>query len=208
MMSKLWKFTFSISAVLLIVTIGCFTLFVYWYSGAFDLPISSESLRVELDGYLLEKYNKRDIFTRFLHGTVFGNKDKYAWYPPRPVPVYARPIGDFVGYDVFGIVTSWKPDELTLRVRSYNKQNLVVRLNPDLDGSKAIISPLDQYGYISSINAIRIVSSITDTFWQSLFCPSDIVAIQVASKSSLSISSDRSPIIPKHVRLMRRLCKT
>ncbi len=207
-MGKIGKLIFTVLVVFIFAIFFCFALFFYWYTGAVDVPVISESLRVKLDGYFLEKYNKRDPFTRFLHTTVFGNADKYVWEPPRPVPVYSRSSGDFSGYDVFGMVTSWEPEAYTLRVRSYNRQNLVVRLNPELDRSIAVIAPMDQYGYISSVNVMRIVSSTMDTFWPTLFCPSDIVAVSVSSKFNLSTSSNESPIIPKHVRLVRRLCGT
>lgn len=87
-MSKLGKFALGVIVVPLLTVVGCFAFFVPWYTGAFELPINSENFRVQLDGYFLEKYNKRDPLTRFLHTTVFGNADKYVWEPPQPVLVY------------------------------------------------------------------------------------------------------------------------
>lgn len=206
-MSKIRGIVFTILAVCIIVPGIFFVFFFYWYTGVVDVPVVSETVREKLDAYFLEKYNKRNPIVRFLHGRVFGNADKYAWYPPRPVPVYSKRSGAFTGYEVYGMVSSWEPGSYTLRMRSYNRQDFVVRFNPELDNSIAVVAPMDQYGAIPSVSAISIVNSPYDRHWFTLFCPSDIVAVLVGSKLNIVSSSERSPVIPKHIRLVRRLCK-
>ena len=175
------------------------------YRGSYLQIISVEHMRISLDTRFEGWFVNRNLPFLWLNSAVFGNGDKYAFYPPRIVPVLDD-AGITRAYHVYGMVTFWDPDAKILGLNSYIGRPLYVQFNPENDNSMGVIPQLNSQGQVRSVASIQFVDRSDIPNWNTLFCPSDIIKVEVKERKSIEDSSRDYPIIPTTITLTRRIC--
>ena len=175
------------------------------YRGSYIQASSVEHIRISLDKRFEQWFIERNLPFLWLNSAVFGNGDKYSFYPPRIVPVLDD-AGITRAYHVYGMVTFWDPDAKILGVNSYIGRPLYIQFDPTRDGVLGVIPLLDSQGRMLGVSGIQYVDRPDVANWDTLFCPDDIVTVEVKDRSSVESSNRDHPVIPTTVTVTRRLC--
>ena len=175
------------------------------YRGPYIQASSVESMRTSLDKRFEGWFVNRNLPFLWLNSAVFGNGDKYAFYPPRIVPVLDD-AGITRAYHVYGMVTFWDPDAKIMGLNSYIGRPLYIQFDPTRDGVLGVIPLLDSQGRMLGVSGIQFVDRPDVANWNTLFCPDDIVTVEVKDRSSIESSNRDHPVIPTTITVTRRVC--
>lgn len=164
-----------------------------------------EPYRKAIDDRLSQWWKTKQWQYKPINTYVFGNGKMYIFRPPRIMP-NPNGKGGQDGYVLYGLFEQWDPQSKLLKVHAYTGESMWVKFDPETHGTIAVFPKLDKYGVAQGLN-MRFVNSSNDTFWQTMFCQGDVLAIYTPSIPAYATSS-QFPIVPTHIDLSFRLCST
>jgi hypothetical protein len=175
------------------------------YQNQFPQHTTIEHWRNTADQELWNGYMSGNSIVLWINRAVFHNQDKYAWYPPRILPVYYTD-GTIHGYQLYGMVTSWDPENKLLTLNSYIGKTLFVRFDPKPGGSVAYMPKFDAFGQMQ-FGDLPVIRSTDIPDWNTVFCRYDILSIEAKTADAFNRASEKSPLVPAVITLYNRLCK-
>ena len=179
--------------------------FVSWYQGAPDAEGENEKRRVVVDEYSQKQFFARNSLYMSLHGLIFGNRDKYLYFPPRILP--SSTFQGRQAFSVYALIKSWNPDTGIAEVSTYVNKPAQVYVNPDKEKVAAYMPQIDKTGRVIRFGPNDVVTSKDNPKYQSLFCEGDIVEVVTEFASQIQSGSTSNPIHPVEIHLRRRLCE-
>ena len=77
---------------------------------------STVAKQLAFDDYSRRQFLAQNKLFIFVYVQVFGNRDKYKYFPPRILTTHT--IKGQVGYTIHGLVSTWNPETKLLQVSS------------------------------------------------------------------------------------------
>jgi hypothetical protein len=174
------------------------------------LPISNntsiETFRGHIDITLRNAWIRQDVLARGLYSTIFRNRDKLIFFPPRITPQYSvdRKIQGYISY---GMVKTWDAGKKLLTLSSYTGGILYVRFDPDTYEQKAIFMGSGISGDIETTKPVKIITNLSISNIGTLFCENDVFSIETATWRELFFSTPDHPVVPRELMLSFYLCQ-
>lgn len=175
------------------------------YQSQFPQDPTIEHWRNTADQELRSGFISGNSFIIWINRFIFHNQDKYAWYPPRILPVY-NSDGTIYGYRAYGMVASWDPVGKLLTLNSYIGNTLFVRFDPKPGGSIAYMPKFDIFGQMQ-FGELPVIQNTYVPNWNTAFCQYDIVSVEAKTADAFSRTSEKLPLVPTVITLYNRLCK-
>jgi hypothetical protein len=169
-----------------------------------DDDASRENKRVAFDDYSRAQFLSQNKLFIFAYGQVFGNRDKYKYFPPRILPTHT--FNGRQGNSLFALVSSWNADTRILEVSSYLNTAMTIRFDPDTQNQMAFMPKLDATGRVKDFGENGIVTSSDSPKFATLFCQGDIVEIVTETAEALRQAAKDTPVVPVEIHLRQRLC--